>query len=128
MLHKSGNVAAVSEAWLVAVAELVLHTFYNVVLWVAVGKAVGHKHIKHIGNVKALAFFATHSAVEQGIFHRCLLFSDLEVNVHSTCLCIFQVKVDEQIVRRIKSNERVDACIRIINRYFGVADIVAVSH
>lgn len=59
------EVATVPEAWFVAVAAFIVHSFDDVVLGIAVGEAVGHEHIKHVGIVESLTFFACHRAVEQ---------------------------------------------------------------
>ena len=103
MLANTFKVATVTQTWSRAVACLVAHSLESVVLQIAVGKAVGHKHIEHVFIAEANAFVARHSAVFQQILHLLGLLALLETHCHLTSLRTIKVEVDQQIVGRVES-------------------------
>ena len=103
VLLNAGEVTAVAQAWLGAVAGLVAHSLDDIVLRVAVGEAVGHEQVEHVGIGEALVVLATHGAVLERIAH----LLAVEVECHLSGLSPLQVQVDEQIVRRVEADDGV---------------------
>ena len=128
MLANALHVASVSQAWRRAVARLVAHGLEGVVVWVAIGKSVGHEHVEHIGVGESHALVARHVAVFQQVFHLLGLLALLEAQRHLARLGPFEVEVDEEIVGRVEACDRIDAHPRVAHFHVGAAHILAVHH
>ena len=69
MLAYASQVAAVSQRRFRAVAGLVAHAFDDIVLRVAVGEAVGHEEVEHVGVAESLMVLTTHGTLLELIFN-----------------------------------------------------------
>ena len=74
MLFNTGEVTAVAQARLGAVAALVTHTLDDIVLRVAVSETVRHEQVEHVGVGEAFVILAAHGAV----FKRVAYFRTME--------------------------------------------------
>ena len=111
-----------------AVAGLVAHCLEGIVLGIAVGEAVGHEHVKHILIGESHALVASHSTVFQLVLHLLSLLALLEAERHLARLRTLKVEIEEEIVGRVETHERVDAHSRIVGRHLGSAHVLAVNH
>ena len=128
MLAYALKVAPVTERRLRAVAQMVAHAFHHVVFRVAVGKAVGHEQIEHVGIGEALVVFAAHLPCLEGILHGLLHALAAEFEVHCTGLRIFHVHVYEQIVGAVEAHQTVYPHSGIVGGDVGCAYVFAVDH
>ena len=113
MLAQSFEVAAVTQRVSLAVLYIVAHTFYVLGVVRTLRKAVGHEQVEHIADVEALTFVASHLAVFQLILH-CLT---VELQSHCSCLCAVEVKIHQQIVRRVNADYAVNDDSGIVGCY-----------
>ena len=128
MLADALDVAAVAQAGLRPVVLVGFHASNLVVGRIAVGKAVGHEHIEHIGDAEAHALVTAHLAGEQLVFHFFLAAALLEGHFHRAGLGITGIQVDEQVVGRIQAYQAVDGHACIVDGHFGITDALAIDH
>ena len=119
------QVATMTQTGLGAILYIVTHALYLCRMIGTLCKTVGHQHIEHIGIGKAHTLIATHLT----LFKLILYLGLTKVQHHRAWLCITQIHINQQVVRRIKSNDTVDDCTWIIGCYTGnIADTFSVHH
>ena len=128
VLADSLQVATMAQTRLCTVAGLITHRLKGIILQIAVGETVWHQHIEHIFIRETDALIARHLTVLQHILHLLRLFALLEVEGHLTSLCPIEVKINQEIIRRIKAGDAVYLHTRIVYRYIGILDILAIHH
>ena len=128
VLADSLQVATMAQTRLCTVAGLITHRLKGIILQIAVGETVWHQHIEHIFIRETDAFIARHLTVLQHILYLLRLFALLEVEGHLTSLCPIEVKINQEIIRRIKAGDAIYLHTRIVYRYIGILDILAIHH
>ena len=128
VLAYSLKVAAMTQTRSRAVTGLVAHCLEGVVLGIAVGEAVGHEHVKHILIGESHALVARHSAVFQFVPHLLSLLALLEAERHLARLRALKVEIEEEIVGRVETCDRVDAHSGIVDLHVRVTHVLAVNH
>ena len=126
MLSDALQVAAVAVTGHLAVAQLAAHPLHLVVGGVAVGKAVGHEHIEHIGIGKAL--FASVVARLKFKGHGLFLLVELEVEVHGAGLHSVQTHADDEVVGTLQLCNAVDGHAWIVGGDGGGSNALAIDH
>ena len=129
VLADAFQIAAVPQTRFVAVAELILHPLDDVVLRIAVGEAVGHEHVQNIRVVKPFPVGTGHgTGFELDLLSGGLIVFVCEAEGYFSWLRIFQVEVNEEIVRRVEADDRIYPCIRIVGGHIRELDVLAVDH
>ncbi len=122
------QVATVAHAGMRAVAPVAAHALDHIVARVAIGKAVGHEHVEHIGVGEAVTLRSLLLAGFECILHCLLLLALLELELHYTGLGTACAQIDQQIVRRVESHQTVDTDTCIVGSYLGITDALAIDH
>ena len=128
MFANALQVAPMSQTGLRAVANIVVHAFYLVVLGVAVGKSIGHEHVQHISIGESHALVATHLTLLQLVFHLFCFLSLGERQRDSAWLGILQVEVSQQIMCVGHLYHAVYLHASITGGYLSAVQVVAVHH
>ena len=119
------QVATMTQTGLGAILNIISHALYLCRMIGALCETVGHQHIKHIGIGKAHPLIATHLT----LFKLILYLGLAKVQRHRARLCITQIHINQQVVRRIKSHQAVDDHPWIIGCDTGhIADTLTVHH
>ena len=130
VLPDTVQVAAMPEARLRAVLHVGSHPWNLLGVVGALGEAVGHQHIEHVGvgeSQSLLALLLARLQLELFTVHLSLFTS--EVQRHRSRLRILQIHVDEQIVGRVETHQTVDLHAGIVRRHvLHVADTLSVDH
>ena len=125
MLTDAVQVATVSQTWSRAVFHIVAHSLDLWVMTCALGKTVWHEHVEHVGIGETHTLVATHLTLLQLILHLRLA----EAECHRSWLCILQVHVDQQVVRRVETHKTIDYDTRIVCRNtLHIADTLSIDH
>ena len=129
MLAYAFEVAAVPQRWLRTVVHVGVEPFQLVVVSTPGGETVGHQHVEHVGIGESHALVACHLARLELVVGSGLRAFRGELQLHGAGLCVAQVQVDQQIVRRVKPNQAVNPYTRIVGcDAFNVADALSVDH
>ena len=130
VLTDTVQVAAMTEARLRAVLHVVAHPLDLLGVVCALGKAVGHQHIEHVGIGESQSLLALLLAsLQSELLTAHLSLFIFEVQRHRARLRILQIHVDEQIVGRVETHQTVDLHARIVRRHvLHVADTLSVDH
>ena len=128
MLSYAFNVSTVSQAGLRAVVGIGLHASNLIVCRIAISKAVGHKHIEHIGVGEAYAVTSCFFATEKFVLYRFLGLAQFEVQVNSARLGTIGIHVDEQVVGRVQTYQAINCHAGILCGNFGIANSLAINH
>ena len=105
------------------------HSFYLVVIGIAIGETVGHNQIEHIRHVESDAFFTFFAAFPQLIFFYQLFLSFRESQFDFTRFYVFiQVQINEQIIVAFQFHYTTEAYSGIIYRDIGRTDSFSIDH
>ena len=126
MLAYAFQVTAVAVTWVIAVAHLAAHPAHLVVGGVAVGKAVGHEHIEHIGIRETLLAAVAARLEDEG--HGLFLLLELEVEVHGAWLHPVQTHANDEVVGALQLCDAVDGHPGIVGGDGGGTDALAIDH
>ena len=125
MLTNTVEVATMTKTRFTAVFYILAHTFD--LFWVigSLCKTIRHEHIQHVGIGEAHSLVTAHLPLLQLVRH----FRLVEAQHHVTSLCPFQVKIQQQVVRRVEPHHTVNAHTGIIGRnILHVPDILSIDH
>ena len=99
MVFNPLEVTSMTTELLVAVHLVFLHTRYDVVGRIAVGKAVGHDEVEHIAGIEALHFRGVWTALLELVRHDGFFPALLQDDVEGLRSCFRQVDIQQQVVR-----------------------------
>ena len=123
------EVAAVTQGGLRTVVHVGVESFQLVVVSTSGGETVGHEHVEHVGIGESHALVACHLARLELVVDSGLGSLRRELQFHGARLCVAQVEVDQQIVRRVKPNQTVNLNARVVGGdAFNVSDALSVDH
>ena len=128
MLTNALQVAPMSQRRRRAVALLVEHTRHHIVGRIAIGKAVGHQHVEHIGIGKAPARLARQIALFQFIFQRLLIAGLFKLEIDGARFRLFHIQVNEQIVGAIEAHHAIHLHPGVGSGNIGMLHILAIHH
>ena len=128
VLTNALQVATVAKRWLRAHAKLVEHTLHHIVFHIAIGKAVGHEHIQHVGIGESLSCLTRHVAALDFVVHLFFLAALLEIEFHGAWLSTLQIEIHEQIVGAVEAHHAIHLHTGIVGAYVGLLDALAIHH
>ena len=128
MVPDALQVTAVAQAGLRAVFHVGVHALHLRLVVLALGEAVGHQHVEHVGVGETLALLSRHGTGLEPVAHFLLALAHREAQLHLARLRPRQVQVDQEIVGRVEPHQGVHPHAGIIGGDLRLAYTLAIDH